>query len=309
MAQYGTLKRMLDALGTEQIFAVPNVRGLDELGLNRAGANRQFRDAFLPMLIGIDAVRPRERAAGLDVSGMLGAGHEAELAISISKQYGIPYASFENKILKTEPNQNLGDFIDEAFARNNFVLPLFLDNNVLAVAISDPDNVLLLDGLKILTGKEIQLFISTKTQILKAIDEFYHGDGAVPRAPGSGKDVDAQGIGATSLVNAILKQAIQERATDVHIERSSEGVNIRFRIGGVLHERPSIGAAMFDSTTARIKTLARLNVDERRLPQEGSFSIKIQSLAVEMQVSTIGTEQGERVVLRLAYPAEPASGV
>lgn len=103
---------------------------------------------------------------------------EDDIAISLSKQYGIPYASLENKILKIETEQNLERLIPEDFARENFVIPLFLDNEVLAVAIADPENMLLLDDLKRRTAHQIQPFIATKTQIMKVIDEYYSSGGA-----------------------------------------------------------------------------------------------------------------------------------
>ena len=187
----------------------------------------------------------------------LGFSKEDDIAIALSKQYGIPYASRDNKILKAEKGQNLEKMVPENYARENFLLPLFQDNNVLAVAISDPENVLLLDNLKLLTGCEIQQFISTKTQIIKAIDEFYLGGSVIDRTLNAKKEEEeveevnaddqrlnldqagAQGAAAVSLVNAILKQAIQERCSDIHIEKFDERVSVRFRIDGVLYERPS----------------------------------------------------------------------
>jgi type IV pilus assembly protein PilB len=82
----------------------------------------------------------------------LGFTKEEDIAIALSKQLNIPYASKENKILKSEKGQGLDKKVPEAYARENFVLPLFAEDNVLAVAMSDPDNVLLLDNLKLLTG-------------------------------------------------------------------------------------------------------------------------------------------------------------
>src|ERR1039458_9238302 len=111
----------------------------------------------------------------------LGFCQEDDIALALSKQHGIPYASRDNKILKAEKGQNLEKLVPENFARENFLLPLFRDNNVLAVAISDPENVLMLDNLKLLTGHEIQQFISTKTQIIKAIDEFYLGGAVIDK--------------------------------------------------------------------------------------------------------------------------------
>ncbi|MFI5360456.1 MAG: GspE/PulE family protein [Elusimicrobiota bacterium] len=249
----------------------------------------------------------------------LGFAKEDDIAIAYSKMHGIPYASRDNKILKAEKGQNLEKMVPESFARENILLPLFEDNNVLAVAISDPENVLMLDNLKILTGHEIQQFISTKTQIIKAIDEFYLGGGVIDRtlnakqAEEEVEDVntddqrlnldkvvaDAQGAQAVSLVNAVLKQAIQERASDIHIERFDERVCLRFRIDGVLYERPSPPKNSFNAIISRIKILSKLDIAERRLPQDGQFSIRVQNRVIDLRVSICPCMFGEKVVMRL----------
>jgi len=250
----------------------------------------------------------------------LGFSKEDDIAIALSKQYGIPYASRDNKILRAEKGQGLEKSVPENFARENFLLPLFQDNNVLAVAISDPENVLLLDNLKLLTGHEIQPFISTKTQIIKAIDEFYLGGSVIDRTLNAKKenedDVEevaaedqrlnldavtagAQGAQAVSLVNAILKQAIQERASDIHIEKFDERVSVRFRIDGVLYERPNPAQQAFNAIISRIKILSKLDIAERRLPQDGQFSIKVQNRVIDLRVSICPCVFGEKVVMRL----------
>ena len=250
----------------------------------------------------------------------LGFSKEDDIAIALSKQYGIPFASRENKILKAEKGQNLEKVVPENFARENCLLPLFQDNNVLAVAVSDPDNVMLLDNLKLLTGLEIQPFISTKTQIIKAIDEFYTGGSAIDRTlnakpddsdveeAGSADDQrlnldqitsDAQGAQVVSLVNAILKQAIQERVSDIHIEKYDERISVRFRIDGVLYERPTPPKHTFNGIISRLKILSKLDIAERRLPQDGQFSIKVQNRVIDLRVSICPCVFGEKVVMRL----------
>ncbi|MFI5348492.1 MAG: GspE/PulE family protein [Elusimicrobiota bacterium] len=248
----------------------------------------------------------------------LGFCKEDDIALALSKQHGIPYASRENKILKAEKGQNLEKLVPENFARENFLLPLFRDNNVLAVAISDPENVLMLDNLKLLTGHEIQQFISTKTQIIKAIDEFYLGGAVIDKtlnAKQAEEDIEevgtddrlnldnitagANGAQAVSLVNAILKQAIQERASDIHIERFDERVSVRFRIDGVLYERPNPAQQAFSAIISRIKILSKLDIAERRLPQDGQFSLKVQNRVIDLRVSICPCVFGEKVVMRL----------
>ena len=250
----------------------------------------------------------------------LGFTKEDDIAIALSKQHSIPYASRENKILKSEKGQSLEKVVPENYARENFVLPLFLDENVLAVALSDPDNVLLLDNLKLLTGHEIQPFIATRTQIIKAIDEFYLGSSAIDKTLNAKADedvaeeavqtgderlnldqvaADANGAQAVSLLNAILKQSIQERTSDIHIEKYDERVGLRFRIDGVLYERSPPPKHLFNAIISRIKILSKLDIAERRLPQDGQFSFRAQNRVIDMRVSICPCVFGEKVVMRI----------
>ncbi len=248
----------------------------------------------------------------------LGFTKEDDIAIALSKQYGLPYASRDNKILKAQKDQNLDKILPESYARQNFILPLFQDERTLAVAISDPENMLLLDNVKMLTGLEIQPFISTKTQIIKAIDEFYLGGSIIDKTLDSKKsDVEeveetsasderlnldqagADGAQAVALVNAILKQSTQERASDIHIEKYDDRISIRFRIDGVLYERTPPPKQLFSAIVSRLKILSKLDIAERRLPQDGQFSIKVQNRVIDLRVSICPCVFGEKVVMRL----------
>lgn len=253
----------------------------------------------------------------------LGYATEEQVAMALSKQLGIPYASIQNQILKPEKGQGLENLIDERFARDNFVVPLFVENNVIAVAVSDPTNLILLDNIRAKTGMEPQVFISTKAQILKVIDQLYQLDtqliDQVVETKAAKDDISdedflthdgkldldkviltqSKGAQAIKLVNAILKQAITERTSDIHLEKFDEKVSLRFRIDGVLHERTAPPKELFDNIIARVKILSRLNVAEKRLPQDGSFSIKYQNRTIEVRVATCPTVFGEKLVMRL----------
>lgn len=253
----------------------------------------------------------------------LGYATEEQVAIALSKQLGIPYASIQNQILKPEKNQELEKLIDEKFARENFVVPLFVEDGVIAIAMADPTNLILLDNIRDKTGMETQVFISTKAQILKVIDQLYQAETKLidqvveikPQkdeapdedvlTPDGKLDLDrvimsqSKGAQAINLVNAILKQAIAERTSDIHLEKFDEKVSLRFRIDGVLHERTAPPKELFDNIIARVKILSKLNVAEKRLPQDGSFSIRYQNRTIEVRVATCPTVFGEKLVMRL----------
>ncbi|PCI36635.1 MAG: type II secretion system protein GspE [Elusimicrobia bacterium] len=252
----------------------------------------------------------------------LGFATEEAIAIAVSKLLGVPYASRENKILKPEKNQDLDKLIDENFARENVLLPLFVDEGILAIALAEPDNVLIMENLKLMTGFEPQPFISTKAQIMKAIDEFYGNSGsfidtvmeqADPDDDADSPDIDvsgarldldkvtaaAKGVKVVSYVNAILKQAIAERCSDIHIECYDERVVLRFRIHGTLYEKTPPSKEQFNGVVSRIKILSKLDIAEKRLPQDGSFSFQLQNRVIDMRVSICPTVFGEKVVMRV----------
>ena len=248
---------------------------------------------------------------------------EEQVAQALARQLGVTYASRENQILNPERGQGLEKLIPEKFAREHAVSPLFVGENVLAVALTDPTDILMLDSIKIVCGMEIQPFISTKAQILKVIDSFYQQTDLIDKVmekPLDGKgdneggdfitpdgklDLDkiiigeSKGAESIKLVNAILKQAISERTSDIHLEKFDEKVSLRLRIDGVLYERSSPPLAMVESLISRVKILSKLDIAERRLPQDGTFAIRHQNRTIEVRVSVCPTVFGEKLVLRL----------
>lgn len=258
----------------------------------------------------------------------LGFVKEEDITIAISKQISVPYASWENNILNSEKDQNLSDIIDEKFARENLVLPLFMEEDSIAVAMIDPSNVLLLDNLKMMTGLEIQPFIAPKSQLLAALDRFYskkdqlsevvsekvneltsdtEDNDASLESIGSAEgklDLDkenATGAGShyVRMVNAILRQAMSERASDIHLELFDERVSLRFRIDGSLYEKTPPPRESVAAIISRIKILSRLDIAEKRLPQDGSFAVKFHNRTIELRVSVCPTVFGEKLVLRI----------
>lgn len=258
----------------------------------------------------------------------LGIVKEEDIVIAISKQLSVPYASRENGILLPEKDQNLADVITEKYARENLILPLFADDGSLAVAMNDPSNVFLIDNLKMMTGLEIQPFIASKSQLFLALDNFYskknmleevvaekaddnvmmaedQSDSLADLASPEGKlDLDKEApAGAGShyirMVNAILRQAMSERASDIHLELFDERVSLRFRIDGSLYERTSPPKEAVAAIISRIKILSKLDIAEKRLPQDGSFAVRFHNRTIEFRVSVCPTVFGEKLVLRI----------
>ncbi|MEA3306308.1 MAG: ATPase, T2SS/T4P/T4SS family [Elusimicrobiota bacterium] len=250
---------------------------------------------------------------------------EEQVTMALSRQLGMPYASIKNQILNPESGQDLEKIIPEKFSRDNCVIPLFMEEGILAIAMADPTNIILLDNVKLISGMELQIFISTKDQILKVVDSFYRGksdlidqvlegggeddgessDASDGLTPDGKLDLDkviigeSKGAQSIKLINAILKQAISERTSDIHLERFDEKVSLRLRIDGTLYEKTAPRTDYVNSMISRVKILSKLDVAERRLPQDGNFAIRYQNRVIEVRVSICPTVFGEKLVMRL----------
>ena len=249
---------------------------------------------------------------------------EEQVTQAMSKHFSIPYASKENGILIPEREQKLEEIITEKFARENMIIPLFIEEDNLAVAVLDPTNLFLLENVKLMSGKQVQPFIASKSQLLSAIDTFYSSKDlleevmnetmqvSVADTTGSDDDIDVETVGLLDLdkvapnasqyvkqVNAILRQAISERASDIHLELFDERVSLRFRIDGSLYERTAPAKEAVNAIISRIKILSKLDIAEKRLPQDGSFTIRYQNRHIEVRVSVCPAVFGEKLVLRI----------
>ncbi len=249
---------------------------------------------------------------------------EEQVTMALSKHFSIPYASKENGILLPEREQNLQEIINEKFARENMVIPLFMEDDSLAIALLDPTNLFLIENIKMMSGKQIQPFITSKSQLLAVIDAFYSNKNLleevlnetvrsnVDAAEQAASDEEVEVSGVLDLdrmspnssqyvkqVNAILRQAISERTSDIHLEMFDERVSLRFRIDGSLYERTAPAKDAVNAIISRIKILSKLDIAEKRLPQDGSFTIRYQNRSIEVRVSVCPAVYGEKLVLRI----------
>jgi type IV pilus assembly protein PilB len=283
-----------------------------------------------------EAINLQKRQKGKRLGELLievGTIKEEDFAAALASQLSMPFTSHMSGLLKPKQEQNLEKLVNYEFAKKNLVLPLSKNLNSLTCAVFDPLDFFVLDNLKILTGCELNLIISTKTDLSKAIDEFYvTGREAGEKEGGSILDqalqksytdgettskVEEKGTFADSelsidrliakageapvvkLVDLVIRQAIDERASDIHIEPFKDRLEIRYRIDGVLYQIPPPAAHLHLPIVSRIKILAKMDIAEKRLPQDGSISAQLEDRVVDMRVSTIPTVYGEKVVMRL----------
>lgn len=256
----------------------------------------------------------------------LGMVKEDQMVAALGKQINIPYFPLGTGMLKPVSNQALDNLLPQDMAIKNCVIPLSRTLNSLTVAMSDPLDIILLDNLKRLTGCEINPVIATKSDIAKAIEEFYGKSAMLKEAveasydyhafPSSEEESDSNEITeaelsldkliaraeeapVVKLVDLIIRQAIDERASDIHLELFKDKISLRYRIDGKLYEIPPPARYLHLPIVSRIKILSRLDIAEKRLPQDGSIVVKIDERPIDIRVSTIPTVYGEKAVLRI----------
>lgn len=201
--------------------------------------------------------------------------------------------------------------LPETFARRYHVLPIDFKDNALVVAVVDPSNILVLDDLQMITGYEIEAFAASEDEISLALNQYYRAMDAVQSEVydlGVAEDDTNQisKLRAVSeeapvikLVNAIIIRAVNERASDIHIEPQERDIKVRFRIDGVLQEAIRSPKHIQAGVISRIKIMAGLDIAETRIPQDGHCDLIVAGKVVDLRVATLPTIYGERVVLRI----------
>ncbi len=246
----------------------------------------------------------------------MGLVSEEEALRALGEELGIPYVDLHD--VKVDPSLLTGFPLKFVYRENLF--PIRQENGRLIVATSDPFNLYPLDELSTAIGKTVTPVLASQAEITKlikthlgvggeTIDELIaqsDEDDSVElidgiEADGSELSQLAQEPSVVRLVNEILLEAIDLRASDVHIESQPSGIKIRYRIDGVLHPQPTppeinrFQAAII----SRLKIMARLNIAERRLPQDGRIQLRVAGREVDVRVSVIPMIHGEGIVLRL----------
>ncbi len=238
----------------------------------------------------------------------LGYATQGAILSVMAAQIGIRYIDFE----EYKPDPNAIAVVPKELAERYTLMPIEINEaGDLVVAMADPQNVLALDDLRIMTGYEIQPAISTKDDIINAIDEFYKVAEETDSDQFIGTDeVDEDELASLTdvtsdapivkLVNYIIQKAVSERASDIHIEPQEYDLRVRFRVDGVLHEAmPPAPKSVQASVISRFKIMADMDIAESRKPQDGHCAVNVSGHMLDFRVSTLPTVYGERVVLRI----------
>jgi len=240
----------------------------------------------------------------------LGFLNESDLIQVLEFQLGIPHANLSKYVI----NPHLAQYIPENIARRYNVIPLEKKKGKLKVAMVDPTNIVALDDIEMTSSIKVEPLIATRNEVKMALNQIY-----------SVKDSDAADVFASlneykmdneepelnqlkemvedapivRLANIIISQAIQLKASDIHIEPQEDKVRVRYRVDGVLREDLTAPKHVQAALISRLKIIAEMDITERRVPQDGRIEMNVGGIGVDMRVSTLPTVNGEKVVIRI----------
>ncbi|MEF9426217.1 MAG: type II secretion system ATPase GspE [Candidatus Mariimomonas ferrooxydans] len=243
----------------------------------------------------------------------LGFISEQDLFKTLSFQLGIKYLVF-SEFPKIIPDDN---YPTVKFMKQYKLVPIGVENDVLKVAVSDPCDKFALDSLRIFSGKSLELFLSSEKDIMEAIEQYFSGNVQMSTIMEGMREEEIESDGIelqenihhlrdmafeapiVKLVNMLITRAVESRASDIHIEPFENNVKVRYRIDGSLSELEPLPKRIQAATISRVKIMSRLNIAERRLPQDGRIRLRVSGKDIDLRVSTMPTIYGESIVMRI----------
>ncbi len=275
------------------------------------------------LLVESGQVTPEEMQAALreaaatgrklgEILSELGLVTEEDLIRAMAEESGLEFVDLNDFAMDLKAVQSL----PEAMAKRHQILAIGYRNGVPIIAMANPSNVFAMDDLRTVLGRDIVTVVSSPRQITDYISRMYRHDkeasdaatrAAIQQRPDFATDkMELTDLHAVTddapivkYVNLILRQALQERASDVHIEPTADDLRVRFRIDGVLHDITRSPKAIQGGVTTRLKVMAELDIAEHRVPQDGRISLNAGAREVDLRVATLPTVHGEKVVMRI----------
>lgn len=267
----------------------------------------------------LDAALEEQRVSKMRLGEILiknGWLKERQLAEALSRQLRLPLVS----LARYKPTKDAIKIIPEAVAQRLEIVPLaILDSGKIAIAMSDPFNVIAVDELRMITNADFEINVATVSDVRRALLNFYKVQSSLDDAIGevissedllsgailtSGTAQDVAGVSSDDapvvrLVSNILEQAVKDRASDIHLEVYEKVAKVRYRIDGTLSDYVEYPSALHPAVVSRLKIIASMDISERRKPQDGRILIKISDKRFDLRVNSLPAIYGEKIVMRL----------
>ncbi|MBN2292427.1 MAG: Flp pilus assembly complex ATPase component TadA [Pirellulales bacterium] len=250
-----------------------------------------------------------------DALTRLGYASGEEVSRAMAQQHGLNYVNLSEVVIPPA----IVELVPESVARENAILPLTENEGELTVIVSDPLDFEVFEKLRFILNRQIEIALAPRDSILEAVNRYYGqtvGESADSMlqeftdtaidfteteddADGAEEEIDESSAPIVRLVHLLISEAVQLRASDIHIEPFEDRIRIRYRIDGVLVERDSPPRRLLGAILSRIKILSKLDIAERRRTQDGRIKVTVGEKELDLRVSVIPTNHGQSVVMRL----------
>jgi type IV pilus assembly protein PilB len=235
---------------------------------------------------------------------------EAQLVQALARQVGMEFV----ELTEYPVDRAAVALVPGTVCRRYTVLPIGFDGPAILLAMANPGNVVAVDDVRTISGRQVRSVVATHDDLLAAIDRYCRADdeidelaSALEEEVNAPQDTDLSQIGdyveddapIVRFVNLLVTQAIQDRASDIHVEPAEHDVAVRYRIDGVLHEMQRAPKQIQNGVISRLKIMSDIDIAERRKPQDGRMSVMHNGRKVDLRVATLPTVWGEKVVMRI----------
>src|SRR5665647_912828 len=238
----------------------------------------------------------------------LGMLSEAQLVSALAQQVGMDFIELSDYAV----DRAAVALVPGTLCRRHTVLPIGFENGAIRLAMADPGNVVAVDDVRNVTGIQVHPVVATRDDLLQAIDRYCRSDNEMEDLQSSFDETekveeDQSKVGEfveddapiVRFVNLLISQAIQDRASDIHIEPTETDLRVRYRIDGVLKEVQRSPKQIQAGVISRVKILSEIDIAERRRPQDGRMSVTHSGRKIDLRVATLPTVWGEKVVMRI----------
>jgi len=236
---------------------------------------------------------------------------EDQIGEALARQLSVPFINLKYYNFNSAVTRKL----PEAQARRFRALLLEEQDDMVLVAMVDPTDLFAFDEISRLTRKEVNIAVVSETMLLQTIDRIYRRTDQISSlARELGEDLGdivdfgtltlgAEDAPVVKLLQTMFEDAVQARASDIHIEPHEKGLHIRFRIDGLLQPQTETDAKISSAVAQRLKLMSGLDISERRLPQDGRFNVRVRDQPIDVRISSMPTQYGETIVMRLLHRA------
>ncbi len=259
----------------------------------------------------LDSVTSEPAADEIAVQDLLarGAISEVQLARARAAAANVPFV----ELLDYPVDRTAVSLVSGAICRRHSVLPIAVENGHVILAMADPGNVFAIDDVRAAARMPVMIAVAERNDLLVAIDRYIRADDELSdltttlEEENQPEDTGTLSIGDSPdddapivrFVNLLVSQAIQDHASDIHIEPAEHDVRVRYRIDGVLHAMQSAPKSIQNGVISRLKIMSDIDIAERRKPQDGRMSVAHGGRQIDLRVATLPTVWGEKVVMRI----------